>query len=253
MNLRLDTKILKLWPNFIDHYRVIVRKLYDAQNHIGNSEHDLAFEILQEAQRLAPDYFEVARFMAYFYQKSGNYSDAIDQYELAIVLSPHSPQIYYWYGKFLLHSDEDLEGAVKHFEKAHTLDPKSIEVSLALARGYLFQHDFDKTQKLLCKLSENINSADDHLIKMFFDTEIQVLYRQADDLSKSGDLKEAMAYLDEMRLKFLSLKEHQKDKHIRQKLRKCNYVLSKIQRSEDECMKLRATQMQKWIDAEGSF
>lgn len=230
--------------------RVIVRKLHDAQNYIGNYEHDLAFETLQEAQRMAPDYFEVARCMAYFYQKSGNFSDAREQYELSIVLAPEMPQLYYWFGKFLLHSEENLEDAVRNFERAHSLDPTSTEVSLALARGYLFQHEFDKTQKILHELSEDIDAADDHLIKMFFDTEVQVLYRRADDFSKSGDLDRAMDYLEKMRSKFQELRDHHKDKHIRKKLKKCNYMLSKIQRSDNEDVKSRASNMREWIDME---
>jgi LuxR family transcriptional regulator, glucitol operon activator len=82
--------------------RVIVKMLHDVNTHISNRKHDRAFEILQEAHRLAPDFFEVARFLAYFHQKSGNLSDAREQYELAIVLSPNTPQLHYWFGKFLL-------------------------------------------------------------------------------------------------------------------------------------------------------
>jgi Flp pilus assembly protein TadD len=230
--------------------RVIARKLYDAQNHIRKSEHDLAFEILQEAQRLAPDYFEVARFMAYFYQKSGNFSEAREQYELAILLAPNTAQLHYWFGKFLLHSEENVEEAVEQFKMARNLDLKSIDVSLALARGYLFQHEFDKTQDIITDLSEVINTADDHLIRMYFDTEIQVLYRRADDFSKSGDFENSIDYLERMRSKFQSLGGNHKDKHLRQKLIKCNYTLNKILKSDQEDIKNRASKMHDWIEAE---
>lgn len=251
MSRRTGNKYLARNIKFRDKSdRVIARKLYDAQNHIGNSEHDLAFEILQEAQRLAPDYFEVARFMAYFYQKSGNFSEAREQYELAILLAPNTAQLHYWFGKFLLHSEENLEEAVEQFEKAHNLDMKSIEVSLALARGYLFQHEFDKTQKILTGISENIHTADGHLLQMYFDTEIQVLYRRADDLSKSGELDSSIDYMERMQSKFQDLEDKYKDKHLRQKLKKCNYTLIKIQKSDDEDLKSRAFKVKSWIEAE---
>ena len=230
--------------------RVIARKLYDAQNHIRNSEHDLAFEILQEAQRLAPDYFEVARFMAYFYQKSGNFSEAREQYELAILLAPNTAQLHYWFGKFLLHSEENVEEAVEQFEKARSLDVKSTEVSLALARGYLFQHEFNKTQNILTEISEIIHTADGYLLNMYFDTEIQVLYRRADDLSKSGELESSIDYMQRMQSKFQNLGDKYKDKHLRQKLKKCNYTLSKIQKSDNEDLKSRALKVKNWIEAE---
>lgn len=230
--------------------RVIVRKLYDAQNHIRNSEHDIAFEILQEAQRLAPDYFEVARFMAYFHQKSGNYSEAREQYELAILLAPNTSQLHYWFGKFLLHAEESLDEAVSNFEKAHKLDVDSIEVSLALARGYLFQHEFDKTEIILEKLARVISTADDHLAKMYVDTEIQVLYRRADDFSKCGSLEESIDYLERMQIKFQELGSKFKDKHLRQKLKKCNYTLNKILRSDNQGVRTRAANILGWIEKE---
>jgi LuxR family transcriptional regulator, glucitol operon activator len=230
--------------------RVIARKLYDAQNHIANANHDLAFEILQEAQRLAPDYFEVARFMAYFYQKSGNFSDAREQYQLAIVLSPKTPQLHYWFGKFLLHAEESVDEAVEQFRIAHELDCRSIEVSLALARGYLFQHEFHETQKILDALSGDIDSADSHLVKMYFDTEIQVLYRTADDFSKSGEFEKSIIFMEKMKSKFEDLHEENKDKHIRQKLIKCSYILSKITKCDRQEFRERALAVQAWIDSE---
>jgi len=251
MSRRTGNKYLAKNIKFRDKSdRVIARKLYDAQNHIGNGEHDKAFEILQEAQRLSPDYFEVARFMAYFYQKSGNFSDAREQYELAIVLSPKTPQLHYWFGKFLLHSEENVDEAVEQFRIAHDLDLDSTEVSLALARGYLFQHEFDETQKLLIQLSPNISTADDHLQKIYRDTEIQVLYRRGDDFSKSGNFGEAMGCLEEMRAKFQDLNEKHKDKHIRQKLTKCNYMLQKILNSPRDDLNARASEMCSWIESE---
>ncbi|MBQ25781.1 NB-ARC domain-containing protein [Alcanivorax sp.] len=230
--------------------RVIARKLYDAQNHISNGEHDVAFEILQEAQRLAPDYFEVARFMAYFYQKSGNYSDAREQYKLAIILSPATSQLHYWFGKFLLYSEESLDEAVEQFRLASKSDPDSVEVSLALARGLLFQHDFDETQKILDSISEGINDAYSHLVKMYIDTEIQVLYRRADDLSKAGNYKESLNFMEKMKEKFEKLNDSQKDKHLRQKLRKCTYTLNTIIKSGRQDLKSRALVVLDWIGSE---
>ncbi len=253
MSRRTGNKYLPRNIKFRDKSdRVIARKLYDAKNHIVNAEHDIAFEILQEAQRLAPDYFEVARYMAYFYQKSGNYSDAREQYELAIVLSPKTPQLHYWFGKFLLHSEESVDEAVVQFKIAHELDSHSVEVSLALARSFLFQHEFNDTQRILDMLSGVINSADDHLVKMYFDTGIQVLYRRADDSSKSGDFENSIKFMEDMKSRFDDLEIKYKDKHLRQKLKKCNYTISKIAKCGVPDLMRRASEMQDWIDSESA-
>lgn len=230
--------------------RVIVRKLYDAQSHIANEEHDLAIEILREAQRQAPDYFEVARFMAYFYQKRGNFSDAREQYQLAILLAPKTSQLHYWFGKFLLHSDESLDEAVEQFAIAREIDSDSVEVSLSLARGYMFQHKFDETQNILNALAHGIDSADEHFIKMYMDTEVQVLYRRADDLSQSGCFDESMCFMENMKSKYEELREKQKDNHMQKKLKKCIYALQKINRCDNDELRSRAVAMLDWIDLE---
>lgn len=46
-----------------------MKMLHDSLKNIKSAKHDEAYEILQEAHRLSPDYFEVARVMAYLYQK----------------------------------------------------------------------------------------------------------------------------------------------------------------------------------------
>ena len=230
--------------------RVIVKLLHEAQSHIANSEHDQAFEILQEAQRLAPDYFEVARFMAYFYSKNGNFSDAREQYELAIVLAPNTPQLHYWFGKFILHSEENVDEAVIQFEKALEIDKSSIEVSLALARGYLFQHKFEATQNILDSLLSEIDNAETHLIKMFFDTAIQIKYRTADDLAKQGEFEKAIAAFEDMKERFEAIDKKFKDNYIRKKLRKCDYTIRILKGCGQSKIIQRALNIEKWVENE---
>ena len=230
--------------------RVIVKRLYEVQKHILNSEHDKAFEILEDAQRLAPDYFEVSRMMAYFYQKSGNLADAREQYELAIVLSPDTAQLHYWFGKFILHSEENVDGAVVQFEEAKKIDRESIEVSLALARGYLFQHEFDKTQGILTALAPEIDKAESHLIKMYFDTNIQVKYRESDDFSSSGENEKSLASLEEMRNRYDTLSNKFKDNHMREKLKKSNYILRKLSMNAAPEIKSRVLALEAWVASE---
>jgi hypothetical protein len=87
------------------------------------------------------------------------------------------------------------------------------------------------------------------LQKIYRDTEIQVLYRRGDDFSKSGNFGEAMGCLEEMKAKFQDLNEKHKDKHIRQKLTKCNYMLQKILNSPRDDLNARASEMCSWIES----
>lgn len=228
--------------------RVIIKKLTEIQGFIARAEYDKAFELLEEAQRLAPDYFEVARFMAYFYQKIGNFTDAREQYELSIILSPSSSQLYYWFGKFLLYSEENVDEAVVQFEKAKDLDPNAIEVSLSLARGYLFQQRFEEAQAILDGINDSMHNAGEHMLKMYHDTGIQIQYRTADNSSIENDFNRSIVALEKMRFKFDKLSEKYKDRHMRGKLTKCNHCLSRFMKCEDVEIRNRARTIQAWVD-----
>jgi tetratricopeptide (TPR) repeat protein len=230
--------------------RVIVKMLHDAQKYIGSGMHDKAFEVLQEAHRLSPDYFEVARFLAYFYHKIGNLHDAREQYELALLLAPNTAQLHYWFGKFILHEEENVDESVVQFKKALEIDSDSIEVSLALARGYLYQHNFNLTKQILDGVKPVISSADDHLYKMYLDTDLQIHCRLADDLSDDGDCDGALRSLEAMKRCFDDLEENDKDRHIRQKLNKANYTLKRLACNMPSSDQDRVKSLENWINLE---
>lgn len=229
--------------------RVIVKKLQDIQRNINNSEYDQAYEELKEAHRLAPDYFEVARFMAYFYQKTGKYSDAREQYLLAIALSPDTSQLHFWYGKFLLIQEECIEEAVEQFERANSIDSSSIEVSVTLARGYLLQQKFEESQKVLDSIADIIDTADQFPQKMFYDVGVQIKYRTADKLAKNSSV-EALFALEQMKDRFDSVPDKFKDKHMRKKLSKCLYITKRLDKELDLEGQQRLHALQNWIDKE---
>ncbi|HBQ2641393.1 TPA: AAA family ATPase, partial [Klebsiella pneumoniae] len=195
--LRSEDKYNPLNIKFRDKTdRVIVKMLRDSQSFIRNGHHDKAFELLTEAHKLSPDYFEVARVMAYLHQQNGAISDAREQYELAIVLSPNTPQLHYWFAKFLLREEDNIDDALVQIKLAHDLDPNSIEVSLTLARVYMFQHGYDESEETLMAIAEDIDQSSEHNIKIFKDTQIQIAYRRADDFAQKGEYTDAMNFLE---------------------------------------------------------
>lgn len=230
--------------------RVVARMLQDALKNIHDAEHNNAYEILQEAHRLSPDYSEVARVLAYFYQKSGNLTDARANYDLAIMLDPSSAQLHYWYGRFLLHEEDNADDAVEQFEKAHELDPDSIEVCLSLSRGYLFQHNFKKSREMLDLISERIDVSDENHYKIYLDTDIQIHYRTADDLAAQGYYGEALEHFQKMKNSFDELPAQHKDLYLRKKLSKCSVSLNKIIKQGGQIEAAEASSLQGWVDKE---
>lgn len=230
--------------------RVIVKMLLDSQKYISNNNFEMAYEVLEEARNLSPDFFEVARFMAYYHQKSNNLAEAREHYELAIELSPHSPQLYYWFGKFILMDEQNVDDAVIQFKKASSIDKESIEVSLALARGYLFQHDFSSTSNELERIKGEIDSAPERLQKMYLDTGIQIYYRKADNYAKNEMHSEAISALNSMRKTFDELEPKYKDQYLRKKLKKCGYITRSLEKNATQSELRRLKEIQKWINKE---
>ena len=230
--------------------RIIVKMLMDSLSFISSGKHDKAFSILEEAHRLAPDYFEVARFMAYFHQKSGNLNDARKQYELAIVLAPNAPQLYYWFGKFLLHEEENVDEAVEQFKQAHILDKESIDVALSLARGYLFQQKFNDTDKTLTIIENEIQQCEIHQQRIFFDTRIQIHYRSADNLAQEGKYNESLCSFEKMKNAFDDLNDIFKDHHIRKKLKKSEFTLKCLSKNTSGDEYKRVQKLHQWLSVE---
>lgn len=221
--------------------RVVVRELQEIQKLINRGIFDEAFERLEEVHGLAPEYFEVARFKAYFYQKIGNISDARGQYELAIILAPNKPQLYYWFGKFLFHSEDNVDGAAEQFEKAHKIEPSSAKVSVALARAYLVQHEYAKSQKIIDSLKDTILQADDFSKKFYYDVSIQIKYRSADDFSRADNYIESLKSLEDMIVIFNLTPIKYQDSHIKDKLKKCSYITNRLAKDlkDGELIRLR--------------
>lgn len=228
--------------------RVVVRELQEIQKLINRNIYDEAFERLEEVHGLAPEYFEVARFKAYLYQKIGNISDARGQYELAIILAPKKPQLYYWFGKFLLDSEDNIDGATEQFELAYKIEPNSAKVSVALARAYLVQHEHAKSQEIIDTLKDTISQADDFSNKFYYDVSIQIKYRIADDLSRTDNYIDSLKSLEEMIELFNQIPVKYQDRYIKNKLRRCSYITNRLVKDLKGSDLDRLNKIVKWVD-----
>lgn len=208
--------------------RVIVKMLHDAMKHLRAAANEPAYEILEEARRLAPDYFEVPRVLAYFHQKNGNYPEARESHELAIALAPNTSQLHYWFGKFILHEEESVDDAVEQFEIARKLDNSSTEIIISLSRGYMFQHRFSDVRALTEELSPNIDLLDDNLRKTYYDTRVQLNYREADVSCQAGDTQGSISSIRKMKEEFDAVPEIYKDTYMRSKLSKSSLTVQRL-------------------------
>ncbi|MCD2183662.1 tetratricopeptide repeat protein [Rhizobium sp. GN54] len=108
-----------------------------------------AKEIIDALKISNYDYFEVLRAEAFICYRQHDFSGASEAYQSAIELSPDTPQLYFFYGGFLLRAYGDCPGAIAQLTKALELDPESIDVKRELARAKMYHFDFEGASKIL--------------------------------------------------------------------------------------------------------
>jgi LuxR family transcriptional regulator, glucitol operon activator len=211
--------------------RVIAKKLYDCLELIKSQNYSPVVDILDEATRLAPDYFEVPRIKALLNIKTGNIADARENYELAINLAPENSQILHWYSIFLSRHEDSIDEAVVASEKAHKMDKAPVLV-LELARLYLYQKKFDKSLFLLRSLDSLTASLQHTLLLKYYDLRIQLDYRQADNYCDSKMYEKTIIHLVLMKSAFDTIPKQLVDRRIIEKVRKCRHTLEVLNASK---------------------
>ncbi|MBB3162236.1 tetratricopeptide repeat protein [Rhizobium laguerreae] len=113
-----------------------------------------AITLLEDAKISNPEYFEVYRAEAFVYFRQSDFARAKLSYEAAVELAGDQPQIFYFFGGFLLRAYDDFDGAQEAFGRALELDPSSNEIQRELARTNIYAHRFEQAHKLLAEAQE---------------------------------------------------------------------------------------------------
>lgn len=255
LNAHFDTKLGRNGNKYnmqnivlrVKNDRVIIKTLSDAMKFIYAVQYDSAYELLESARRLAPDFFEVHRVIAYFQQKKGNFPEARDSFELAITLAPNTPQLHFWFGKFLLRDDEILEDAAEQFLIAHNLDRESLEIGVELARVYMFQKEYGKSREIVQIFSDKQN-IEGVLTHMLADIKLQLHYREADSLAYSGRYSDSLDKMKMMVKEYDTMSDRYKDFHVKKKLAKALPTISKLIRHCSDAERAEAIEIQDWLN-----
>ncbi len=233
----------------IKNDRVIIKMLSEAFRCIEDNNYNRSYELLKEAQRLAPDFFEVHRLLGYFHQKKGNMPEARAGYELAIDLAQNTPQLHYWYGCFLLRDEESHEEALTQFEIAKRLDPESPETTLELARIKMFQKKYTESRAILEKFLSEYGK-EDRFGFQFAEMRFQLYYREADLLATLGEYDESLSKLQLMKSEFLSMKKKFSDiRKVVKRLPKAAPTISLLLRNSNSYNRSKLLEMQSWIQS----
>jgi TolB-like protein/Flp pilus assembly protein TadD len=76
-----------------------------------------------------------------------NFPVAEKEFQLALQMAPSMAEAHHWYGLALLYQGH-MNDAVRQMEAARDLDPLSLLPSLALARVYFYERDYDRSLNL---------------------------------------------------------------------------------------------------------
>lgn len=235
----------------IKNDRVIIRRLLQALRYIEENRYESAYELLDEAKRLAPEYFEVHRVLAYFHQRKGNIPEARSSYELSISLSPNTPQLHFWYGWFLLRDEELSDEALNQFEIARKIDPESPEIVIEIARVNMFQKNYSKSWSVLNEFVEKYGLIE-RCSYHFLDMRFQLHYREADLFASQARYKESFSKLKSMRAEFRKMEAQFTDlSRVVHRIKKANPVISILMRNCEEINSDELREMQNWIQSFG--
>lgn len=183
---------------------LVSKYLLDALHAASRKELVLAFELLDKARALAPQFFEVHRVAAITNALAGNIQEAEESYIAAIELEPNSAPLHYWYGNFLARSMHDAGRALEQYSYSEKLAPGEPQVLLECARCEMYLARFSKARELIAPL-EKERRISTHLMRKVFDLGVQIhlreaeyWYRQKDATRAVGHVGELVAYAESM-------------------------------------------------------
>lgn len=212
--------------------RVIAKKLFDCLGLIRSEDYAKAIDILDDSTRLAPDYFEVARIRAYLNTKTQNFSEARENYELALQLAPGNSQLLFWYANFLSRDLDENEEALSYLEEAHSYD-KAPVIKLALTRLYLFDKQFEKAEHLLNDIRNALQAYGAGIQKKYYDLQLQLDYRKADNFYYSELPHKTVEHLILMMETYNSIPSSLIDNKMREKVGKSKQTIESIRNSRE--------------------
>lgn len=159
---------------------------------------DGALKIIDDLRITAPEYFEVYRTAAIIHLNAGNIPLALQNYEVAIEIDQNQPQLFFWFGGFVMRYLNDSVRASTLFDEALKLDPKSSAVLREAARNEFLVPDFEKAQSLLDRAMElELKSHKETVI--ICDLQAQLYIRKASAFVQAGDYKGGIEILETLR------------------------------------------------------
>lgn len=198
---------------------IVAKYLLDVLKFIKEKRLDEADKQIEEARRLAPEYFEVHRVEAFVRVSQGNYTAARTAYEAALELEPESAPLHYWYAGFLMRYLDDVEGSLMKLKKAEEINQTAYQIKLEMARAFLYLKKFLEAREAINELLDRNDINHWGKIKLY-DLNLQYYQRYSEYCVTQHNAKAAVDNLKELKVTYLSYPENIRDNIMLRKLEK---------------------------------
>jgi cold shock CspA family protein len=177
--------------------------LSEALNYSKANNYSKAFQKVNEAKNVDPNYYEVYRVSAFMKATSGDTLSAEDDYLLGLEIAPENPRLLYFYAQFLLFHLEDTTKALECAEKVYKLKPNHPNSSFLFARCYNVTREFNKAIQIIRALihdtsldSLNLRVAYTELITLYSNSGQSYLTIENDILNGISHFKKSFETFD---------------------------------------------------------
>lgn len=229
--------------------RVLAKYLIGALSAIRRKDFEVAEENLGRARQLGPSFFEVHRVEAYLRFCQENYTAARAAYESAIELEPEYAPLRNWYAGFLMRAFDDLEGALKQYEKARELDPDTPDNEVGLARVLLYLGKHSRARKRLNAVLSRMTDLAPKTRRVATDLLLQTYRREADHRLENRDAHGALKALQNLRNEYEKIDPDLRDLRMRRGLEKPIHAALQCARLlDDRGKKATARDIALWLE-----
>ena len=128
--------------------------------------YDLTREKIEEKIKQTPKDARYLVFAGSFYNRVGQYDEAIKYLERALELSPNKPTILFEMGSSYL-GKKDLKNVSKYFKQAYDSKPDSREATILYAISAIYTQDSQVLKELSNKLSPEVIVTDNRILSAY--------------------------------------------------------------------------------------
>jgi cold shock CspA family protein/tetratricopeptide (TPR) repeat protein len=182
---------------------IVAKMLTRAIEFIFKEEFSQAQELIDRANDLSPNYFEVHRVRALLNVGRNDIFSANAEYQAAISLAPERPPLRMWYAIFLSRYLGDQPESLKQLLKAEELAPASALVKLQVARILQFQRKFEEAAKRLSDIPD-IEKLSAKIRRIHLDLRLQNELRRVEQCNTNEDYRQALDCYEQAKAVFES-------------------------------------------------